>query len=303
MPLSNPRLLIVIRAGRDSIHRSWLWTLRQQADVAVSSYDGSELSGPGIRYAHQFAGGKLQGIMAFMEEYPSIIDEYDYFMLLDDDLILSFDSLRRIVALLGRFPFPLASPALSYDSFFSWPLMLANDRFLFRCTDFVEVMMPIMSREFMLAAMPAFNDNFSGWGHEWLWRKMLNERRTFAAIFDSAPVTHTRPTGRSDFLKDRPPDAPTLQQELETMLAKYQLDESIPFRNYFGVTNGDPPRLLIQDTFVEVAREGYRNMQSLPEDTMTSCIHTLTYDSRPIASVADLQKTQGFRLVAEALRA
>ena len=172
---SPPRILIIVRAGRNSIHRSWIWTINGLADVAVSAYDDSDFSGDGARYVHAFVGGKFPGVMAFIERHPEVIDEYEYFWLFEDDLVLPFESLQRISALLARFRFVLSAPGLSYYSFFTWPLAVANSRFLFRGTDFVEVMMPIMSRAFLLAAMPAFNDNYTAWGHEWLWRKLLNE--------------------------------------------------------------------------------------------------------------------------------
>ena len=163
-----PRILLIIRVGRNTIHRSWIWTTHGFADVAISTFDDTDCANDGVRFLHRFPGGKLPGVMDFLRTHPAVIEQYDYFWLLDDDLVLPFDTLRRISALLARFPFDLSAPGLSYESFFSWPLTMANDRFLFRCTDFVEVMAPIMSRAFLQAAMLAFADNFSCWGHEWL---------------------------------------------------------------------------------------------------------------------------------------
>lgn len=299
--LSPPRILIIVRAGRGSIHRSWIWTTNGLADVAISVYDNSDFAADGARYLHRFVGGKLSGVMAFLEDYPAVIDEYDYFWLFEDDLVLPFDSLRRISALLARFPFALSAPGLSYDSFFSWPLSVANSRFLLRCTDFVEVMMPIMSRAFLRAAMPAFNDNFMSWGHEWLWRKLLNEQQAFAAILDSAPVAHTRPFGQGTLFKNRPAGSPDPDKELEAMLAKYKMDKTIPFRNFFGVTRDTPPRLLVQDAFLQEALRGYEEMKELPNDNFKHCIDTLTGGSRPITPYKELRELPGFRMVAEAL--
>ena len=300
--LSPPRILIIVRAGRGSIHRSWVWTINGLADVAISVYDDSDFSTDGTRYLHRCVGGKLPGVMAFLEEYPAVIDEYDYFWLFEDDLVLPFDSLRRISALLARFPFALSAPGLSYDSFFSWPLSVANSRFLLRGTDFVEVMMPIMSRAFLRAAMPAFNENYMAWGHEWLWRKLLNERKTFAAILDSAPVMHTRPFGRGTLFKNRLADSPSPNEQLEAMLTKYSLDKSIPFRNVFGITRETPPRLLVEDAFVQEALGGYEEMKELPNDNFAHCIDTLTGGSRPITPYHELLELPGFRIVAEALQ-
>ncbi len=297
----RPRILIIVRAGRHSIHRAWTWLTEGLADVAISAYDDSDFSGDDAHYTHRFAGGKFPGIMDFLRRHPDVIEHYDYFMLFDDDLVLSVESLRRISSLLARFPFDLAAPGLGYESFFVWPLAIANSRFLFRATDFVEVMMPIMSRSFLRAAMPAFDDNYSGWGHEWLWRQMLRERGTFAAILDCAPVAHARPYGSSTMRANRPPEAPDPQKDLAAMLARYGLDASEPFRNYFGVTREDPPRLLAHNAMLQEALSGYRELQALPGDGFMRCVDTLIKGSRPVTPEAELRRTAGFAMVERAL--
>jgi hypothetical protein len=39
------------------------------------------------------------------------------------------------------------------------------------------------------------------WGYEWLWRKLLNDGRAFAAILDAAPIVHARPMGQGSLYK------------------------------------------------------------------------------------------------------
>ena len=203
---AQPRILIIIRAGRNSIHRCWTWTVNGFADVALSVYDDTDFSSDGARFVHKTPGGKFPGIAAFLEAFPNVISEYDYFWLFEDDLVLPLETLRQVSNLLGRFQFELSSPAITYYSFFTWPIMVRNDRFIFRGTNFVEVMAPIMSRKFLLLVAHAFNDNYSGWGHEWLWHKHLGDLGSFAAIFDCAPITHSRPFGSGSLIKNRAGD-------------------------------------------------------------------------------------------------
>ena len=233
---SAPRILMVLRAGKNSVHRSWIWTLYGLVDVAVSVYDNSDYSGDGVaRFFHQSPGGKFSGVKNFLDTYPSVIEEYDYFWLFEDDLTLPFASLQMVLKLLARFPSPLSAPALSHESIMGYPINMTNSKFLFRGTDFVEQMMPIMSRDFLCAALPAFNDNYSGYGQEWLWQKLLKERRSFAVIINSAPITHTRPYHFGSLKQNKSPSSADFAIEMGNFLTKHEIFNSHP-RNYFGVT-------------------------------------------------------------------
>ena len=48
--LSRPRILIIVRAGCRSIHRSWTWLTAALADVAISAYDDSDFSADDAHY-------------------------------------------------------------------------------------------------------------------------------------------------------------------------------------------------------------------------------------------------------------
>jgi hypothetical protein len=295
--VAPPRVLIIVRAGRDSVHRSWLSTVNGLADVALSIYDDRDWPADGVTFVHHARGGKFPGLMAFFEAFPEVIESYDYFWLFEDDLHLPFESLRQTVDILRVFPFDLAAPSLTYDSFFSWPIAVRNSQFLFRCTNFVEVMAPIMSRAFLRRAMPAFNENYSAWGHEWLWERLLAETRSFAAILDSAPITHGRPFGAGSLYQNCPKDCWTPEADKERLLEKYGLDGNVKFRNYFAVTAGKPNRILVNDEFVEHGLPGYAEMQTLHRDNFSYCLETFSNAARPVAMLSDLRDNAEFRMV------
>ena len=146
-------------------------------------------------------GGKFSDIKKFFEEYPNLIEICDYVWTFEDDVLLPYSSLVKARSLLEKYRFKLAAPSLSFESFFGWPIAVQNERMLFRGTDFVEIMAPIMSRDFLRLALPHFDENFSSWGYEWLWRKLLNDGRAFAAILDAAPIVHARPMGQGSLYK------------------------------------------------------------------------------------------------------
>jgi len=296
-PAATPGLLIIIRAGHGSIHPSWLWFVKGVADVALSIYDDSVWPTDGARFVHYATGGKFPGLLAFFQAFPGVIETYDYFWLFEDDLDLPFQSLRRTLDILTVFPFDLAAPSLTCDSFFSWPIAVRNSQFQFRCTNFVEVMAPIMSRAFLRRALPAFGDNYSGWGHEWLWQRLLAETGSFAGILDCAPITHGRRFGAGTLYQNRPAEGWTPEEDKARLLAKYGLDGDVKFRNVFAVTAGTPHRILAGDAFVEHGLPGYDEMREHHADNFLRCAENFSNAARPVATLAELSDTAGLRLV------
>ncbi len=294
-----PRMLLIVRAGRNSLHRAWSWSARSVVDILLSTYDGADWSGADAHYFHvSTAAGKFPSIKQFFEQNTQFIGQYDYFWLLDDDIYIPDDSLKKILELLRDFGFVLAQPALSYYSFFSWPITVRNDQLLFRGTQFIEAMAPIMSRRFLELALPHFGENFSGWGHEWLWRHFLEQHATFAAVIDAAPIVHTRPLGTGPLYRERPADVPDAAEEMEQLLAKFGLDRAVPFRNLFGITAGPEPRLLYGDDLLSAMLSGYREMIGHDIGAVFRCIDDLLKGGRPLITRRELSQFAGFDAMA-----
>nr|WP_294501108.1 hypothetical protein [uncultured Rhodopila sp.] len=291
MSLSSPKILIVVRAGRNSLHRSWSYLRRERVDVAVSTYEDADWAGPDADFLHHAPGGKFLGIKHFLAENPGLIDQYDYMWAFEDDLLLPYSSLVTVQALLARFRFFLAAPSLSAESFFGWPLTVQNETMLWRGTDFVEIMAPIMSRDFLKLALPYFDENFSSWGYEWLWRRFLNETGSFAAILDAAPIVHTRPPGCST-LYDAGSRSVAIQ-EMNDLISKFKLTKE-PFRNLFGITNEQTPRLLTANNLLHRMIGGYRGLMDHNFDNYGRCIDGLLNHHRPIAAIDQLRCLNGF---------
>ena len=297
---SFPSILIVVRAGRNSLHRSWSHICHQVADIAISTYDDSDWSGPDVNYLHHAPGGKFTGIKSFFDENPNLIDTYDYFCIFDDDLILPYSSLATIRALLAKFSWQLATPSLSCESFFSWPITVQNQRMLFRAVDFVEIMAPIMSRDFLRITLPHFDANVSSWGLEWLWRQILRNSQTFAVILDAAPIVHTRPLGQSSLYKNLSSDGLRAEDERDALIARFGLDRNEPFRNLFGVSNDEPPRLLVGDDLVHEMIGGYRAVSDFNFDNFSRCLIGLLQWNRPLADIGQVRGLNGFARIEDA---
>jgi hypothetical protein len=299
---SLPKILAIVRAGRSSIHRSWIYTASKQMDVAISVYDDADFSEDPKKVLHVIPGGKFQGVKALLETYPRLIEEYDYFWMLEEDLYIPYSSISKIRNLLAEFKFPLSAPGLLQTSVFTWPLTLQNERFLFRGAEFVDQMAPIMSRAFLKLCIPHFGQSFSGFGYEWLWSKFLRDMNSYAAVLDSAPIEHSRPLNRGTLYRNRPQTNPEPVEEMKTFLEQYGLEHHTVFRNLFGVTSGDNPRLLFGYDLVEEMLAGYSQLLRYAPNDFLRCMDYLLKQG-PIADLGDVAGFTGFASVAELVKA
>jgi hypothetical protein len=227
-------------------------------DIAISAYEDISLAAQPT-YRHLFVGGKFEGIDHFFQSHPNIIEEYTHFWLLDDDLVVPKSTVMNIIELLKYFSFPLSSPSLAPESYFSWPIMLQNKNFLVRATNFVEVIAPIMSADFLKRALPHFSESRNGWGYEWLWHRLLAEMSEPAAIFDCAPVVHTRPVGGGVLYKNGPPV--NKFKEMQKFWTAHDLPSNIRFGNYFAVDHSF--NLVDRDELGDAGSGGYDGVLKL----------------------------------------
>jgi hypothetical protein len=78
--------LVVLRAGKSSLHRNWT-TPSRTWKFAISSFNTEDpLDHPEGDYFHFYKGGKWDGIHAFFQENPDLLQKFDLISLPDDDI-------------------------------------------------------------------------------------------------------------------------------------------------------------------------------------------------------------------------
>src|SRR6516165_8089900 len=182
----SSKILCILRAGEGGIQKSWIPKVSQYADVAVSTfgtYQGDDLN---VLARHHFNGSRMGGVHDFLLRNPGLIDAYTHFWLVEDDLYIPETAVLLIKNFAAVQEFELFAPAVSGDSYSSHAISVANRSFVFRLVNFVEQMSPVFSRRLLLKCLPHFNENYSGWGFEWLWDKYVRELGSFTAALDCA---------------------------------------------------------------------------------------------------------------------
>ena len=186
------RALIVLRCGSGSIHKSWIERVRRHCDIAFVAFDDADFSGDRPTYAARYPGTKLTGTAEFFADRPDLIEAYDYFWLVEDDLFIPYETVVGALRFAELMRPVLCAPSLAPQSFYTYPITVQNDALFCRGTDFVECMAPLMSREFLKRTLEQFTV-YPIWGIEHFWRHLLWEMRQVAFILDAYPIVHTRP--------------------------------------------------------------------------------------------------------------
>ena len=199
---NHTRLLVVVRCGDHSLHKEWA-VGSPMFHIAVS-YFGSDLTRefPEATYIHRKIGGKWDGIYSFFDQFPETLSSYEFFWFPDDDISASAAQIEALISAGVRHELDLFQPSLDNMSYYSHLITLHHPSFVVRYTNFVEIMVPVLSRRLLVEALPTMRDTKSGFGLDFLWPQMaraLDERPAVprVAIVDAVRVRHTRPVGGS----------------------------------------------------------------------------------------------------------
>ena len=220
--------LVIVRAGDTSLHEQWLeGDCERNFDLVVIYFADSPNRYRDLRYVRfnaegPFAGGpKWPALHDFVRQWNHLIEEYDFVWFPDDDLAADCPTIARMFDLCAALQLDLAQPALTPDSYLSHPITLVNRSFLVRYTNFVEIMAPAFSRDFLQRCAPAFNENLSGYGLDYLWPTWITTPEK-VAILDACTIRHTRPVG-GPIYQAIAAHGKSAHEELTALLKKYGL--------------------------------------------------------------------------------
>lgn len=228
VPLGARKNLVLIRAGSKSLHLDWTLPAERSWDLVVLAYDPALM--PEARPLPDGLQGaivldnsaepcKFHGIHRFFTDHPEA-QGYESVFMPDDDLLLNPANLDALFLVFGLSGAHLGQPALTWDSYCSHFVTFQNKAFLYRYTNFIEVMAPIMKREFLATALPTFRFNKSSWGLDCLWSRMCRDQGHRVAIIDRLPVVHTRPVGGAGLYQALGVDP---QQDLIHVMQTFQI--------------------------------------------------------------------------------
>lgn len=213
--------LVVVRAGRQSLHADWLkGAAAAEFDLLVAAYeDGVPELAHSQAAVIRSPGAKIAGYADVFRRYPELLQRYDFIALFDDDVSIGKEGIEQLFRIGRQYRLDLFQPALSHDSYFSYAATLANANLTLRYTSTVEMMCPVFSAEYLRRALPLFRLGYET-GIDLLWTRLSDSPWFRFAIVDAVVATHTQPVGaRKERQGFRPDEA--YDEQIHAALSRF----------------------------------------------------------------------------------
>jgi len=199
------KTIVIIPCGPTTCHESWINTNSKNVDFAILWYS-DELVPEWIKESSKFIvldkGSKWTLIRNFLKmtgfNNNSIINNYDYFWMPDDDLLCVKGTVEELVSTMHKYKLDLAQPSL-IDKNVQWKMLLNKDidkDILY--SNFVEIQAPCFSKKGLKKILKTLLDDKikTGWGLDYIWPVMLNFKGI--GIINNVIMEHTRPSKKFD---------------------------------------------------------------------------------------------------------
>jgi hypothetical protein len=164
--------------------------------------------------------------------YEAVPLDWDYYLLIDDDLQLVCGTIDDAFRRAAEEKFWICQPSLSLDSFASWWMTLNSKSFAFREVEFVEIMAPLLSRDAFLTARPHFPRLPIGYGLDVWWSRQAASRGKRLGILDTVVFRHGRAPGTGDIYQG------SGKEQAERAMMKFLKEQQLEFEVGHGLLGG-----------------------------------------------------------------
>ena len=136
--------------------------------------------------------GKFDNINEGLQEHEPI-DNYDWIVASDDDIVIPAGFLDRFLYLANRYDLKIVQPAHRFHSFASFALTKRRWGSLARRTGFVEIGPLTAFHRDTFASLLPFPSLRWGWGLDLYWAEIARRKGWKIGIIDALPIRHYRP--------------------------------------------------------------------------------------------------------------
>lgn len=139
-----------------------------------------------MKFIEKRKGSKFQNFKYFYDKYKEVIDNYDHFFILDDDIIININDINKMFEISKKHNLKICGPSFLPSSKISHHITKQNKRRskALTYTNFVEVNVPLFNKEALQKLMKVLDPSLIGWGIDYLfiWANGINERTSYAII-------------------------------------------------------------------------------------------------------------------------
>jgi len=186
------RNMIFTSAGDNTDFIKWWCTdkEKQEYDIYLFYYGNNEenfkLYESHVKHIEKSTGSKFQNFYKFWKKYPDIIDNYDRFFILDDDIEIRSEDINEMFKLSKEYNLEICGPSFSKESFVSQchEVTKHKDGIILSYTNFVEVNVPLFNRKALDNLMKWYDPILIGWGIDilYIWANGLDKKKSYAII-------------------------------------------------------------------------------------------------------------------------
>lgn len=147
-----------------------------------------------VKFIEKRKGSKFQNFYYFYNKYNNVVHKYDYFFIIDDDIVISTSDINKMFEIADEYKLSICAPSFDKESKVSH-LVTKNERKLesktfktkkikLKYTNFVEVNTPLFNKQSIINLMKVYDPILVGWGIDFLYifANGLNEKDKYAII-------------------------------------------------------------------------------------------------------------------------
>lgn len=182
---------MVFTSAGDHTNFHELWShpyVKSDYDIFVVYYGNNhhqyEKYKKNVQWIDKHKGSKFQNFFWFYQNHPEILDQYDYFFILDDDILFWSLDINQMFSIAREYELSICQPSFLPESVLSHKITLQNDATFLRYTNFVEVNTPLFNKEALINAMKVMDDRLIEYGVDYLyiWANGMYKKNKYAVI-------------------------------------------------------------------------------------------------------------------------
>lgn len=173
--------LVFTSAGNNTnFDKLWFYKNKINYDIIVYYYEDDEKIFNKYKNISKLIvknkGSKFQNFYHFYLNYIDVLNEYEYFFILDDDIIFenNYEDINRMFKLAKNYNLDICSPCFTNDGIISHPITLHKQNILLEYTNFIEVCICLFNKKSILKFMKIYDNKLIGWGIDFLYGSIIN---------------------------------------------------------------------------------------------------------------------------------
>lgn len=188
--MSHKNMVFTSAGDNTRFIEDWCSKADQNYDIYVLYYGNSDANfqsyESNVTFIEKSKGSKFQNFHKFWNAHPEIIDKYDRFFILDDDIQITVQDINKIFDISREYNLEICGPSFNEagGSIVSHGITKNKTNTLLSYTNFVEVNTPLFTRTALNNLMKMYDPILIGWGIDYLYiiANGIKKQKSYAII-------------------------------------------------------------------------------------------------------------------------